>query len=67
MVGTCALERKTIRLTEIPHGYITITSGLGDAPPQYLVLVPMKSEDEILGVIEIASLNELKNHEIDFL
>ncbi len=66
LVGTCAREKKTINLLEIPAGYITITSGLGDTPPDNLLLVPVLHEDELLGVIEIASLNRFRNYEIEF-
>ncbi|MBN1144445.1 MAG: GAF domain-containing protein [Bacteroidales bacterium] len=66
LVGTCAKEKKTINLVEIPAGYITITSGLGDTPPDNLLLVPVMHEDELLGVIEIASLNRFKDYEVDF-
>jgi PAS domain-containing protein len=67
LVGTCAVEKKTIHLSEIPDDYMLITSGLGDTPPRHLTLIPMKIEEKVLGVIEVASLNMFKNHEIDFL
>ena len=66
LVGTCAQEKKSIHINEIPSDYITITSGLGDAPPDNLLLLPMLQDDQLLGVIEIASLNEFKDFEIDF-
>jgi PAS domain S-box-containing protein len=55
-----------MNITEVPAGYITITSGLGDTPPDNLLLVPVLHENEILGVVEIASLNKFRKHEIDF-
>lgn len=67
LVGTCAIEKETIYLTNIPDNYIQITSGLGDANPNSLILVPLKLEESIFGVIEIASFNELLQHEIQFL
>jgi PAS domain-containing protein len=66
LVGTCAREKQSINLTEIPRGYISITSGLGDTPPNNLLLVPVLHENELLGVLEIASLNKFKDHEIKF-
>ena len=67
LVGNCALEKQTIHLTEIPNNYIQITSGLGGSNPKSLLLIPMKMEEEVLGVIEIASFNEFANHQIEFL
>ncbi len=67
MVGMVAAEKKTVYMTEIPETYITITSGLGDAVPGSLLIVPMITEDEIIGVIELASFNELEKHEIRFV
>jgi PAS domain-containing protein len=55
-----------MNLTEIPKGYITITSGLGDTPPENLLLIPVLHENELLGVFEIASLKRFKQHEIEF-
>jgi PAS domain-containing protein len=66
LVGTCAREKQTINITEIPPGYIFITSGLGDTPPNNILLLPVLHENEVLGVIEIASLNKFKDHEIEF-
>lgn len=66
LVGTCAVEKQIINLTEIPEGYITVTSGLGDTKPDNLLLVPVLHELELIGVLEIASLNLFKEHEIQF-
>lgn len=66
LVGSCAKERKTIYIKEIPEDYLLITSGLGDAPPRNLLLVPMICEEEVIGILEIASLNEFHSFEIDF-
>lgn len=67
LVGNCALEKQKIHLTEIPQNYIKITSGLGGANPKSLILIPMKMEEEILGVIEIASFEYFEDYHIQFL
>lgn len=67
LVGNCALERKTIYLKEIPEDYIQITSGLGDASPRSLLITPLKIEDKVFGVIELATFSEFLPHEIEFV
>jgi methyl-accepting chemotaxis protein len=67
LVGTCAVEQKTIFMTDIPKDYIEITSGLGSSNPSSLLIVPMKIEDTVLGVLEIASFNIFEKHEIEFV
>lgn len=67
LIGTCALERQTIIITDVPEGYMEITSGLGEAPPRSILIVPLRSEEVIFGVLEIASLNFFQPHEIDFV
>jgi PAS domain-containing protein len=64
LVGTCALEKKTINLSEIPEDYIEITSGLGDAPPDNLLLLPVMHEDVLIGVLEMASLTQFDQNQI---
>ena len=67
LVGNCAIEKKKNHLTEIPDNYIRITSGLGGSNPRSLILIPMKLEEEVLGVIEIASFNKYEDYQITFL
>ncbi len=67
MVGTCALEKETIFLTEIPENYIEITSGLGKSKPLSLLIVPLKLENTIFGIIEIASMKILQKFEVQFV
>ncbi len=67
LIGQAYLEGSTIVLTEIPNGYITITSGLGDATPTCLIIVPMKYNDRVEAVLELASFTKFQPHEIEFL
>ena len=66
LVGRCAIEGKTIFLTDVPDGYLYITSGLGENKPRCLLLVPLVFEDEVHGVIEIASIKMIEDYQITF-
>ncbi|WP_418766111.1 HAMP domain-containing protein [Myxococcus xanthus] len=57
LVGQCALERKTILLTHVPGDYITISSGLGEAAPLNIIVLPVLFEGEVKAVIELASFH----------
>ena len=67
LVGQAYLEKETIYITEIPKEYIHITSGLGGAAPTCILIVPIKNNNSVEGVIEIASFNLLEEHEISFI
>lgn len=67
LVGACVLERAPIFMTDVPEGYINITSGLGEASPRCILLVPLKYEEEILGVIELAAFTPLEPHAVEFV
>jgi hypothetical protein len=67
IAGQCALEKEVIYLTNLPDDYIKITSGLGESNPKSLLVVPVKVEDRILGVLEIASFSKFEKHEIDLI
>jgi len=57
LVGQCALETKSILLTKVPSDYIQISSGLGEAPPLNIIVLPVLFEGEVKAVIELASFN----------
>jgi CheY-like chemotaxis protein/HAMP domain-containing protein len=55
LVGQSALEKKPILLTSVPDDYVHITSGLGEAPPRNIVVLPILFEGEVKAVVELAS------------
>ncbi len=67
LVGQCYLEGETIYLTALPEDYINITSGLGTAPPTSVLIVPLKINDDIEGIVELASFRKFLPHEIAFI
>ena len=67
LVGTCFLDGETMYMTDIPDEYINITSGLGDATPKVLLLCPLKVNDEVFGVIEMASFRAFEPYQLDFV
>jgi PAS domain S-box-containing protein len=67
LIGTCAQEKLPVFLTDIPEDYIEITSGLGDARPRSVLIVPLKTEEKIFGVLEIASFQPFEKHELEFV
>lgn len=67
LVGQVVRDKDTVYMTDIPETYVTITSGLGKANPGCLLIVPLKVNDEVHGVIELASFNQFHAFEIEFI
>ncbi|MRV76827.1 response regulator [Duganella sp. FT92W] len=67
LVGQCALEKVRIWLTDVPRDYIVVSSGLGSAPPNNIVVLPILFEQQVKAVIEIASLDRFTETHLSFL
>ncbi len=67
MIGAAAIEKGPIYLTDVPDGYLEITSGLGHSTPSTLIIVPMIYQDSVIGILEIGSFREYASFELDFL
>ncbi len=67
LVGQAYREAETTLLTQIPQGYTTITSGLGDSTPDCLVVVPMKHNNKVEAVLELAGFQKYELYQVAFL
>lgn len=67
LAGQAWQEGDLIYLTEVPQNYIRITSGLGDANPTSVLIVPLKLNEQIFGVVEIASFGQFQDFEMEFV
>ncbi|MFE7235157.1 HAMP domain-containing protein [Streptomyces sp. NPDC002405] len=67
LIGTAAEERRTILVDNAPSGYLKISSGLGEAPPAQVIVLPVLFEGTVLGVIELASFTPFTHIQKDFL
>jgi CheY-like chemotaxis protein/HAMP domain-containing protein len=67
LVGQCVLEKERILLTNVPDNYIRIGSGLGEASPLNIIVLPVLFEGEVKAVIELASFNRFNDTHLTFL
>ncbi|MGP4114203.1 HAMP domain-containing protein [Streptomyces sp. 4N509B] len=67
LVGTSAEERRTIPFGPTSENYLTISSGLGEAPASYGIVLPVLFEGRVLGVLELGSFRSYTAIERDFL
>ncbi|GAB4397390.1 MAG: hypothetical protein OHK0053_13730 [Microscillaceae bacterium] len=67
LVGQVAQEKKAISLANLPTDYLKINSGLGEASPKGLVIMPALFQHHLQAVVEMASLKNLEMHHIELL
>jgi len=67
LIGQAARSKRSIVVAGLPEGYVKISSGLGEAPPANLAVLPILFEDQVLGVIELASFTPFTPVQTDFL
>ncbi len=67
IVGQAALEKKAIVITQAPEDYIKIASGLGEAAPTSIIVLPVLFEENVMAVIELASFTPFTEIQQTFL
>ncbi len=67
LIGEVYREGNKVYMTDVPEDYVHITSGLGDANPRCILMIPLKLNEEIYGVLELASFNYFEPYKIEFI
>jgi CHASE3 domain sensor protein len=67
LIGQVFLEGATVVMRSVPEGYTQITSGLGDATPSCILIVPMKYSEQIEGVFELAGFVTWQDYQQSFV
>src|SRR5689334_12327762 len=67
LVGQVAQDRRMLTIGQVPHDYIQVSSGLGQAPPRSLVVLPVLFEGETKAVLELAAFDEFDEIRLTFL
>ncbi|UII18944.1 Cache 3/Cache 2 fusion domain-containing protein [Fulvivirga ligni] len=67
LIDQVFLEKKYIVMNDLPDGFVNITSGLGEANPNNIIILPLIYNDEVMGVMEIATFNKIDQKIEEFL
>jgi len=66
LAGQAALDRVRILVEDAPPGYVTVGSGLGESSATHVVVLPILFEDQVVGVLELASLHRFSDLHLTF-
>jgi len=67
VVGQCVLEGSPTYLRDVPKDFLKINSGLGEATPRNVLITPLKTNQLVMGVVELASFTYFETHQIEFV
>ncbi len=67
LIGQCAAKKERMLLSNVPDNYVSINSGLGEAKPYNIIILPVLFEGRVKGMIELASLESFSQTHLDFL
>lgn len=67
LLGQSCLEQEIIKINKVPDTFVEITTGLGDTPPNNLVIVPLIYDEKVMGVLEMLAYNPYSDYEVEFL
>lgn len=65
--GVAYSENRLMHINNVPENYFKIESGLGDAKPEAILIIPLSIDEKVFGIIEIASLNKFTDIETEFV
>lgn len=67
LVGQAFKEADILNIREVPQDYVHITSGLGEANPNHILIVPLRTNEIVLGVVELASFEIFDDLSVEFM
>ena len=67
ILGQAYLEKEMIYLDNVPQDYLSISSGLGETSPRFLLVWPLMVNEEVVGILEMASFEQLEEYKLEYL
>ncbi|MDA3779016.1 MAG: GAF domain-containing protein [Bacteroidales bacterium] len=67
LIGATFSSNKITHLKNIPDKYIKINSGLGNAKPKSLLILPLNIDEKVVGALELAGFKDFADSELDFI
>jgi PAS domain S-box-containing protein len=67
LIGQVYQEKRTLQLSDVPEDYVQLITGLGQSKPRTLLITPLKMNDQVYGVVEMASHKPFQTFEVAFI